>query len=87
MSTEEETFTEREKLIARISYTKGHMAALENVSKAMRDRAISAAGDALDGPFIGAVFNGFADALDRVVESNKGRTAERVDPAPEQVSP
>ena len=80
----EEAFTEREKLIASISYKKGHAAALEGVSRAMRKSATNAAADGLQGPFIGAVLNGFADSLDRVIESNKGRT---VDPAAEQVSP
>lgn len=82
MNIDQETFTEREKLIASISYTMGHTAALEGVSRALR--WTDAASDTMHGPFIAAVLNGFADSLDRVIESNKGRT---VDPAAEQVSP
>ena len=83
MNIDQETFTEREKLIASISYTMGHTAALEGVLRAMRESATNAAANGLQGPFIGAVLNGFADSLDAVIQKKPAT----VDPAPEQVSP
>lgn len=74
MNIEEETFTEREKLIASIAFTRGHAAALDGVSKALR--STGAAADDAQGPYIRAVLNGFADSLDAVIEKNKARTVD-----------